>query len=116
MNPISADTYEEKFESAGQESQRLSIALRRFTEVSDPAWKEKYQRYLALRFRPAMSDLISRGDLYRIRKLFCFASVTESALNTFIDDAAYRKQEEILAFLLEFKQEHFGFHDREFTL
>lgn len=110
------NSFEEKFESSGQESLRLAIALQRFTEISNPAWKEKYQRYLSLRFRPAMHELISQGNLFQIQELCRFASVTESALDTFIDDAVQHKQEEVLAFLLEFKQEHFGFHDREFTL
>lgn len=110
------NSFEEKFESSGQESLRLAIALQRFTEIQDPAWKEKYQRYLSLRFRPAMSELIRQGDILKIRRLFQFAPVTETALDAFIDDAALHKQDEILAFLLEFKQEHFGFHDHEFTL
>lgn len=108
--------FEEGFESSGQEAVRLSIALKRFTEIQDPAWKKKYEKYLSLRFRPAMSELIRHGDIARIRALFLFAPVTESALVTFTDDAARLHQEEILAFLLEYKKEHFGFHDREFTL
>ena len=45
------DNCEKEFESAGQEARRLAIALKRFTEVQDPVWKEKYQHYLSLRFR-----------------------------------------------------------------
>ena len=48
------DSCEKEFESAGQEARRLAIALKRFTEVQDPVWKEKYQHYLSLRFRPAI--------------------------------------------------------------
>lgn len=110
------DTYEAEFESTGQEARKLSIALKRFTEVQDPAWKAKYDRYLSLRFRPAMSELIQQGDFARIRELCLFAPVTEVTLDSFIDEAALHSQEEILAFLLEFKRDHFGFHDRDFTL
>ncbi len=110
------DTYEADFDSTGQEARKLSIALKRFTEVSNPAWKEKYDRYLSLRFRPAMSELIRQGDFERIRELCLFAPVTEAALDSFIDEAALHRQEEILAFLLEFKRDHFGFHDHAFTL
>ena len=42
------DSCEKEFESAGQEARRLAIALKRFTEVQDPVWKEKYQHYLYL--------------------------------------------------------------------
>ena len=42
------DSCEKEFESAGQEARRLAIALKRFTEVQDPVWKEKYQHYLCL--------------------------------------------------------------------
>ena len=52
------DSCEKEFESASQEARRLAIALKRFTEVQDPVWKEKYQHYLSLRFRPAISELI----------------------------------------------------------
>lgn len=116
LNADKNKTYEADFDSTAQEARRLSIALKRFTEIQDPAWKEKYRRYLTLRFRPAMSELIRQGDFSRIRELCRFAPVTESALDAFIDEAAGNRQEEILAFLLEFKCEHFGFHDREFTL
>lgn len=110
------DSCEEEFESASQETRRLTIALKRFTEVQDPAWKEKYQHYLSLRFRPAISELIRQNDLFRIQKLCQFASITDSALDTFIDEAVRLHQEEILSFFLEFRKNHFGFHDRDFTL
>ena len=44
------DSCEKEFESAGQEARRLAIALKRFTEVKDPVWKEKYQHYLSPSF------------------------------------------------------------------
>ena len=77
------DSCEKEFESAGQEARRLAIALKRFTEVKDPVWKEKYQHYLSLRFRPAISELIRQDDFFRIQKLCQFVSITESALDTF---------------------------------
>ena len=109
-------SYEEEFLSTGQESRRLSIALLRFCETDDPEWKNKYQKYLSLRFRPALSALIREGDLHRIQALCSFAPVTESALNSFIDEAVRNHQEEILSFLMNLKKDRFGFHDREFTL
>lgn len=80
-------SYEEEFLSTGQEARRLSIALLRFIQINDPEWKNKYQKYLSLRFRPALSTLIREGDLTRIRALCSFAPVTESALNSFIEVA-----------------------------
>lgn len=88
----------------------------RFIQIDDPEWKNKYQKYLSLRFRPALSTLIREGDLTRIRALCSFAPVTESALNSFIDVAVQNQQEEILSFLMKLKKDRFGFHDREFTL
>lgn len=61
------DSCEKEFESAGQEARRLAIALKRFTEVQDPVWKEKYQHYLSLRFRPAISELIRQDDFFVFR-------------------------------------------------
>lgn len=109
-------SYEEKFESSEQEKIRLDIALKRFTEVCDPAWKTKYKQYLSLRFRPAINELIRQGDLFRIQKLCEFASVTTASLDSFINESVQCRQDEILAFFLEFKKEHFGFHDRDFSL
>lgn len=109
------DSCEKEFESAGQETRRLAIALKRFTEVQDPVWKEKYQHYLSLRFRPAISELIRQDDFFRIQKLCQFVSITESALDTFIEEAVRLHREEILFFFLEFQKDHFGFHDHDFT-
>ena len=109
-------SYEEEFLSTGQESRRLAIALLRFIEIDDPEWKNKYQKYLSLRFRPALSALIREGDLSRIQALCSFAPVTESALNSFIDEAVWNQQAEILSFFMNLKKDRFGFHDREFTL
>ena len=64
------DSCEKEFESVSQEARRLAIALKRFTEVQDPVWKEKYQHYLSLRFRPAISELIRQDDFFRIQKFF----------------------------------------------
>lgn len=109
------DSCEKEFESASQEARRLAIALKRFTEVQDPVWKEKYQHYLSLRFRPAIIELIRQDDFFRIQKLCQFVSITESALDTFIEEAVRLHREEILSFFLEFQKDHFGFHDHDFT-
>ena len=90
------DSCEKEFESAGQEARRLAIALKRFTEIQDPVWKEKYQHYLSLRFRPAIIELIRQDDFFRIQKLCQFVSITESALDTFIEEAVRLHREEIL--------------------
>ena len=107
--------FPKEFESAGQEARRLAIALKRFTEIQDPVWKEKYQHYLSLRFRPAIIELIRQDDFFRIQKLCQFVSITESALDTFIEEAVRLHREEILSFFLEFQKDHFGFHDHDFT-
>ena len=115
-------SYEEEFLSTGQEARRLSIALLRFIQIDAHELKgfylaeNKYQKYLSLRFRPALSTLIRDGDLTRIQALCSFAPVTESALNSFIDVAVQNQREEILSFLMNLKKDRFGFHDREFTL
>lgn len=78
--------YEQIFLSSGQEKQKLSIALKRFAEVSEPVWQERYQSYLRTRFRPAMTELIHSGDLERIRRLCSFASLTAPTLEQFIQE------------------------------
>lgn len=108
--------YEEEFLSTGQETRRLAIALERFVEIDDPEWKSKYQKYLSLRFRPALSALIHKGDLRRIQALCGFAPITGPALDSLIDEAVRDHQAEALSFLMNLKKNRFGFHDREFTL
>ena len=105
--------YEQIFLSSGQEKQKLAIALKRFAEVSEPDWQNRYQSYLRTRFRPAMTELIHSGDLERIRR---FASLTAPTLEQFIQEASVSGQTEILTFLLRLKKDSFGFHDREFSL
>ena len=100
--------YEQIFLSSGQEKQKLAIALKRFAEVSEPDWQNRYQSYLRTRFRPAMTELI--------RRLCSFASLTAPTLEQFIQEASVSGQTEILTFLLRLKKDSFGFHDREFSL
>ena len=108
--------YEQIFLSSKQERQKLTIALKRFTETDDPDWKTRYQNYLRTRFRPAIIELIHDGDLARIRSLCTFASLTAPALEQFIQEASIAGQAEILTFLLRLKKDSFGFHDRDFSL
>ena len=104
--------YEQIFLSSGQEKQKLAIALKRFAEVSEPDWQNRYQSYLGSGRRL----LIHSGDLERIRRLCSFASLTAPTLEQFIQEASVSGQTEILTFLLRLKKDSFGFHDREFSL
>ena len=123
-------SYEEEFLSTGQEARRLSIALLQFIQIDDPEWKNKYQKYLSLRFRPALSTLEGGtagslgqpADLHRagqnglqqcdgLVELFDPLHVLHSFARSIT-----KQQEEILSFLMKLKKDRFGFHDREFTL
>lgn len=107
---------EQIFLSSGQEKQKLTIALKRFTEINDSEWQTRYQNYLKTRFRPAMTELIHNGDLERIQKLCSFATITAPVLEQFIQEASVSGQTEILTFFLRLKKISFGFHDKEFSL
>ena len=109
------DSCEKEFESAGQEARRIAILLKIFKVFQDPVSKLKFHQYISLRFRPAISELIRQDDFFRIQKLCQFVSITESALDTFIEEAVRLHREEILSFFLEFQKDHFGFHDHDFT-
>ena len=108
--------YEQIFLSSGQETQKLTIALKRFSETEETDWQNRYQTYLRTRFRPAMTELIRTGDLERIRKLCSFSTLTAPALEQVIQEASTSGQTEILTFLLRLKKDSFGFHDKEFSL
>lgn len=60
-------------------------------------------------FRPAISELIRHVDFFRIQKLCQFVSITESALDTFIEEAVRLHREEILSFFLEFQKTTLAF-------
>lgn len=66
-------------------------------------------------FPACQIELIRQDDFFRIQKLCQFVSITESALDTFIEEAVRLHREEILSFFLEFQKDHFGFHDHDFT-
>ena len=50
------DSYEKEFESAGQGSQASCYCIKTFYGSSGSCMERKYQHYLSLRFRPAISD------------------------------------------------------------
>lgn len=107
---------EEAFLSTKQEKIKLYIALSAFFETEDTEWKERCRTYLKKRFRPAMSELIRRGDVLHIRALAAEGWLTEETLDSFIHEAVQTGRPEVCALLLNLKRELFGFHDREFTL
>lgn len=107
---------EETFLSTKQEKVKLNIALSAFFETEDAEWKERCRAYLKKRFRPAMSELIRRGDVLHIHALAQEGWMTKDTMDSFIREAAETGQPEVCALLLSLKKELFGFHDREFIL
>lgn len=105
-----------KFLESKQEPLKLAIALERYFQVNSGEWKQRYAVYLKQRIRPAMMELIKRGELDKIGVISAMGWFSESNLNEFIAEAGNNDQMEIQLFLLELKKEKYGFSDRDFTL
>lgn len=105
-----------KFAESGQEALKLQIALERYFVIKDACWKERYGEYLKQRIRPAMMELIKRGELDKIEMISQKGWFSEKNLDAFFVEAVKQGQTEIQLFLLELKKEKYGFSDRDFSL
>ena len=105
-----------KFQESRQESLKLQIALERYFIIEETEWKQRYGLYLKQRIRPAMLELIKRGELDKIEVISELEWFSEKNLDEFFVEAVKLGQTEIQLYLLELKKEKYGFADREFSL
>lgn len=77
---------------------------------------EAYTAFLKEHLHEAMQMFLERSDLLTVRALGALDMIGEEHIRDLIQMAAEAQNAEISAFLLSYKQEHFGFHAPTFDL
>lgn len=106
-----------KFTESRQEPLRLSIALEDFFEAGlDTETREAYRQYLHRRLQPASAALIDADDTVHLEGLAELGWFNAPLVDGLIDLALGKKKITALVWLLRWKGERYGFHDRDFSL
>lgn len=107
----------QKFETSAQEPVRLNLALQGyFSENTEEAYREKYEKYLKRRIRPALEALMKADRLVDLDKLVSAQWLDAGLLEDALQMAIRLKKSEIFVWLLGIKAEKYGFCDRDFSL
>ena len=106
-----------KFTASQQEPLRLSIALESFfNEELDAEARDTYRQYLHRRLQPAAAALIDADDTARLGQLAELGWFSAQQVDGLIGLAWEKKKAAALVWLLRWKGERYGFHDRDFSL
>ena len=106
-----------KFTESRQEPLRLSIALKSFfDEELDAQARDMYRQYLHRRLQPAAAALIDADDIVRLGQLAELGWFSARQVDGLIGLALGKKKTAALVWLLRWKGERYGFHDRDFSL
>lgn len=113
-----------KFTETKQQKLRLEAALQGFflaeengvEAVQKEEYKEEYKSYLKTRIRPAMEALIREEETEKMEALAQFEWFGAKELETFIRSAREQGKLSALVWLLKFKQEKYGYQDKDFSL
>ena len=107
----------QKFTTSKQEPLRLAIALEGFfQEGTDSAAREAYVQYLHRRLLHAGAALIEADDTSRLAQLAAQGWFTAKQTDELIRMAREKRRTAALVWLLRWKGEQYGFHDRDFSL
>ena len=108
-----------KFSESKQESVKLSAALDGFftkNEYPQQGHQEEYRAYLRRRIRPAVEKLIEDEDVEKMQLLEEQGWFGEKELEVFLQTARVQKKTAALVWLLQLKDEKYGYKDRDFSL
>lgn len=105
------------FITSKQEPLRLSIALEGFLrEETDDQARSAYREYLRRRLQPAAVRLIEAEDTAGLSRLAAEGWFTEKLTDDLLRSAREMRKTAALVWLLRWKGEQYGFHDRDFSL
>lgn len=106
------------FKETRQESLRLQAALRGFfsQKPADTAHQEAYGQYLKRRIRPAVEQLIEEEAVEKIQTLEELGYFSGMELEGFIRIARTKEKPASLMWLLQLKNEKYGYQDQDFSL
>lgn len=107
-----------RFTGTTQEPIRLAAALRGFflPQPVDPAHRDVYEAYLRRRIRPAVEVLIETDDIFALQQLELLGWFDAALVDYFLQLACSRRKSAALVWLLQLKEQKYGFHDRDFSL
>ena len=107
----------QKFAASKQEPLRLSIALEGFLrEETDAEARNAYREYLRRRLRPAAAALIEADGAAGLARLAAEGWLTGKLTDDLLRTAREKRKTAALVWLLRWKGEQYGFHDRDFSL
>lgn len=87
-----------------------------FQEEVEESRKKECEKYLKLRIRPVMENLIEQEDTERIEKLEAYGWFGAAQTDAFIRIAAEKKCLSSLVWLLNLKKQKYGYKDKDFSL
>ena len=107
----------QKFSASKQEPLRLSIALKGILrEETEAEAREAYRAYLHRRLQPAAAALIEADDAAGLGRLAEEGWLTGKLTDDLLRTAREKRKTAALVWLLRWKGEQYGFHDRDFSL
>ena len=117
-NGLVGEELARKFRSAPREDVRLAAALRGYfvPGCADDAQRAQYLIYLSHRLRPAVTALIEENRVLDIAALERQTGFSRELTDEFLQTAIAMGRPEVIVWLLRFKQSHWGFQDRDFSL
>lgn len=111
------DEMYQKFTISKQEPLRLSIALEGFLrEETDGEARAAYREYLRRRLQPAAAVLIEADDVTGLARLAAEGWLTGKLTDDLLRTAREKRKTAAMVWLLRWKGEQYGFHDRDFSL
>ncbi|MGI6094380.1 MAG: hypothetical protein ACOYBL_02995 [Lachnospiraceae bacterium] len=108
---------DERFQNSSQEKVKLTIALKRYFEVSeDDPFKKIYGDYLQYRIWPAMEMLIEKEDLKKLQVVWEQNWITKDQLERGLQYAREMGKLQAHVWLMQRKTERFSFAGKDFSL
>ena len=107
----------QKFRESRQAAVRLSIAGEDYLEPDLPEeYREAYTAYLKQRLIPAAEMFVRNEDTERLEGLWCLQNFSAAMLEQLLSLSAREHRNASYVWLLQKKQESFGFSPRDFSL
>lgn len=107
-----------KFRSAAREDVRLAAALLGYFEDTQATESEKslYFTYLSRRIRPAVTVLMEENKVPEMEMLEKSGLFTPEMVDEFLQTAIQMHRSEAIVWLLQRKDESYGYRDHDFRL
>lgn len=116
-NGTTGDALVQKFKTASREDVRLAAALRGyFLPDATDAEKALYYPYLVRRIRPAVTVLMEENRVADMEILEKQNLFTPEMVDAFLQTAIEMRRSECIVWLLQRKDDRYGYRDHDFRL